>query len=92
MMDHTSLYQNSCFIAIDCGLGKACLHIAQQVEVEFSYGIEVEWVHYFLGINSLKHGMKAAILILDARNRTNSEEKLSVSACFFLHWEIYKTV
>ena len=81
MMDHTSLSQNSHFIDIGCGLGKPCLHIAQQVGVEFSYGIEVERVHYFLGINSLKHVLKAAML--DARNKTNSEEKLCVSACFF---------
>ena len=48
--------------------------------MEFSYGIEVERVRYFLVMNNLKQVLKAA---MDARNRTNSEEKLRISACFF---------
>ena len=48
MIDHTSLSQESQhFIDIGCGLGKPSFHVAQQVGVEFSFGIEVEPVHFF---------------------------------------------
>ena len=47
MIDHTSLSQESHFIDIGCGLGKPSFHVAQQVGVEFSFGIEVEPVHFF---------------------------------------------
>jgi hypothetical protein len=71
MMVYAGLSDKCRFIDVGCGLGKPSLHTALQTGVEFSYGLEVERVRYYLGMNNLLRALEAA------------EDKLRLSACFF---------
>lgn len=81
MIELTGLSCESRFIDIGCGLGKPSLHVAQVVGVEFSFGIEVDRIRYFLGMNNLHQVLKKATQ--RTRNGTNSGDELRLRACYF---------
>jgi SAM-dependent methyltransferase len=81
MIERTGLSGESRFIDIGCGLGKPSLHVAQAVGVEFSFGIEVDRIRYFLGMNNLHQVLREATQ--RTRNGTNSGDELRLRACYF---------
>lgn len=58
MMMYTGLGEDSKFVDVGCGVGKMNFHVAQYPGVEFSYGIEIEHVRWFLGCSSLNNLVK----------------------------------
>jgi len=53
MKRRTGFDQHSRFIDVGSGLGKPSIHVAQDPGVAFSYGIEMEYVRWSLGLANL---------------------------------------
>mmetsp|Transcript_14408 Transcript_14408/g.42235 ORF Transcript_14408/g.42235 Transcript_14408/m.42235 type:complete len:436 (-) Transcript_14408:294-1601(-) len=66
MKAHTNLGRSSRFIDVGCGLGKPNVHVALDCGVEVSYGVEMERLRWWLGMNNLD-----AVIDSAAKNKTS---------------------
>eukprot|EP00554_Chaetoceros_debilis_P007761 CAMPEP_0194077598 /NCGR_PEP_ID=MMETSP0149-20130528/4197_1 /TAXON_ID=122233 /ORGANISM="Chaetoceros debilis, Strain MM31A-1" /LENGTH=383 /DNA_ID=CAMNT_0038758667 /DNA_START=260 /DNA_END=1411 /DNA_ORIENTATION=+ len=85
MKEHTNFNSSSRFIDVGCGLGKPNIHVAQDPQVEFSYGIEMEHVRWVLGMSNLKVSLKEACR-QEAEGQT--EEECIRHRCMLAHGDI----
>ena len=87
MKKHTDFDHTSRFIDVGSGIGKPNLHVAQDPGVEFSYGIEVEFDRWLLGMNCLKG-------VLDAANTPENTDRQTgekiLHRCVFEHADMRK--
>lgn len=84
MKTHAEFNQNSNFIDIGSGLGKPCLHVAQDPGVKFSFGIEVSEVRWRLSISAF-HKILQTTLLQVPEQRINHK-------CFFALGDIKRAV
>lgn len=68
MMVHTKLGPSSRFLDVGCGLGKPNVHVALYPGVEMSYGVEMESVRWWLGMNNLDAVLGSAAKDKDGKN------------------------
>ena len=80
MKEHTGFDETSRFIDVGSGIGKPNLHVTQDPGVEFSYGIEVEYDRWILGLNCLKGVLDEAV---KEENETGSTD--IQHHCYFAH-------
>ena len=86
---HTNFDNSSRFIDVGSGIGKPNLHTAQDPGVEFSYGIEIEFDRWLLGMNCLK-GVMDAIRKQQVSKKVLSEEEKILHRCVFERADIRK--
>lgn len=86
MKEHTNFDSSSRFIDVGSGLGKPNIHVAQDPEVEFSYGIEMEHVRWVLGMSNLKVSLEEACRQEEGKN-IEEEERIR-HKCMFAHGDI----
>lgn len=84
MKVHTNLNKDSRFIDVGSGLGKPNLHVAQDPGVMFSYGIEMEYVRWVLGMSNLNKALEAA----NKQPRSIDEEERIGHRCIFEYGDI----
>mmetsp|Transcript_20940 Transcript_20940/g.43856 ORF Transcript_20940/g.43856 Transcript_20940/m.43856 type:complete len:356 (+) Transcript_20940:274-1341(+) len=82
MVEHTNLGKDSRFIDVGCGLGKPNIHVAQDPGVNFSYGIELEYVRWMLGIANLHQVLKTA------QKQSEGDEAKLAHQVYFAHGDI----
>jgi len=86
MKKHTNFDKSSRFIDVGSGIGKPNLHVMQDPGVEFSYGIEVEYDRWILGMTCLR-GALGAGLAQSYHGCLKEDEKLH-HRCYFEHADI----
>mmetsp|Transcript_10710 Transcript_10710/g.12217 ORF Transcript_10710/g.12217 Transcript_10710/m.12217 type:complete len:493 (-) Transcript_10710:347-1825(-) len=84
MKEHTDFNADSRFIDVGCGLGKPNIHVAQDPGVQFSYGIEMERVRWFMGMHNLTHVLEKA----RSQRREPSGENTLRHNCILAHGDI----
>ncbi len=82
MVEFTNLGKDSRFIDVGCGLGKPNIHVAQDPGVDFSYGIELEYVRWMLGIANLHQVLKTA------QKQSEGDEAKIAHQVYFAHGDI----
>jgi hypothetical protein len=89
MMDYTKLNSSSRFIDVGSGIGKPNLHVAQHPGVQFSCGVEIDEVLWWLGMTCLKAVLDAAVVQQEQQqdNLLSLEEALQGN-CMLLHNDI----
>lgn len=87
MKKYTDFNKGSRFIDVGCGLGKPNLHVAQDPQVEFSYGIEMEHVRWMLGLSNLKEVFRFKKK-QELRTKNISPEKSISHRCYLAHGDI----
>ena len=83
MKERTNLGLGSRFIDIGCGLGKPNIHVALDLGVEFSYGIEMDENRWVLGMNNLKICLEEAI-----EKRQSKQNEQFLHRCILEHGNI----
>jgi len=87
MKEYTDFTKDSRFIDVGCGLGKPNLHVAQDPQVEFSYGIEMEHVRWMLGLSNLNEVFSLKKRQVMSKKNASSEESIS-HKCYLAHGDI----
>jgi len=87
MKKYADFNKDSRFIDVGCGLGKPNLHVAQDPQVEFSYGIEMEHVRWMLGLSNLNEVFSLKKRQVITKMNAASEESISYK-CYLAHGNI----
>jgi hypothetical protein len=90
MIQFTKLNSSSRFIDVGSGIGKPNLHVAQHPGVEFSCGVEMEEVRWWLGMACLKAVLDAAVVQQQEQQQDNilPREEALQGNCMLLHKDI----
>jgi len=86
MKEHTEFNSSSRFIDVGSGIGKPNLHVTQDPGCEFSYGIEIEYSRWLLGLNCLKGTLDAAQQ--QQQNSNVSPDARILHRCMFVQGDI----